>query len=240
MGILVVGLLVVVSLATVAPSLSEWLRSSQIDSGASVKADRIASAAFVTDLAIGSDGSVLYVEHLTGRIGMLTPSEDGGLTDSTVVQFDLPEAGRLFHIALHSDWPAEPVLYATAHEGVGLNQRLVLYRVVVDEAVGARIERQVGDLPTEDPARGARADHYGSALAVCDGFLYLSIGDTDSPGPGNFRPGRVRFRAQDPSEAEGKILRYRVNGRDLEPAGVMANDPPRVRPRFPQRFLDGL
>ena len=77
--------------------------------------------------------------------------------------------------------------------GATETQRLALFSVAVDGLDGGTPERLVGGLPTEDPARGAQADHYGSALAVCDGFLYLSIGDTDSPGPGRYRPGGIRF-----------------------------------------------
>lgn len=188
-----------------------------------VGADRLATAAFVTDLAVAPDGSIFYAEHLTGRIGVLNTDGAGGLRDSLVLQFDLPEAGRLFHLALHPDWPAERTLYFTAHEGERTSQRLAVYRVAVDGLTGGEPERVVGGLPTEDPARGSQADHYGSALAICDGFVYLSIGDTDSPGPGSYRRGGIRFRAQDPEFAEGKLLRYRLNGTDLEPAGVLGS-----------------
>ena len=194
--------------------------------GAEVPADRLVTASFVTDLAVAPDGEIFYVEHLTGRIGRLTPSEAGSLIDTTVVQFDLPEAGRLFHLALHPEWPVQPVLYVTAHEGMGTQQRLAVFRVQVNAGVGDSPERLVGGLPTEDPARGPQADHYGSALAICESFLYLSIGDTDSPGPGGYRPGEVRFRAQQADRAEGKILRYRLDGIDLEPAGVLGDAPP--------------
>ena len=87
-------------------------------------------------------------------------------------------------------------------------------------------EYLVSGLPTEDPRRGAGGDHYGSALAACGDYLYLSIGDTDSDGPGSHRPGFVRGRAQIPGTAEGKVLRYRIVGSALEPAGVIASDPP--------------
>lgn len=196
------------------------------DFGRDVPAERLATASFVTDLAVAPDGSVFYAEHVTGRIGVLTPAEGGTLTDATVLKFDLPEAGRLFHLVLHPRWPAEPTLYFTAHEGVGRDQRLALFRTRLDGTVASAPERLIGDLPTEDPARGSQADHYGSALAVCDGFLYLSVGDTDSPGPGSYRPGGIRFRAQDVDRAEGKLLRYRLDGVDLEPAGVLGGEYP--------------
>lgn len=224
-----VSLLVVIAVAFVGYSYfsGEQIKPSQrahpegTDRGDEVAADRLATAAFVTDLAIASDGTIFYAEHLTGRIGALSPDGTGGLTDSTVLQVELPEAGRLFHLALHPQWPSEPTLYFTAHDGVGRNQRLALYRTTVAGLVGGTPERLIGQLPTEDPARGSQADHYGSALAICGEHLYLSIGDTDSPGPGNYRTGGIRFRAQDLNFAEGKLLRYRLEGTDLEPAGVL-------------------
>lgn len=194
--------------------------------GFEVGAERLGGASFVTGLAVAPDGSIFYAEHLTGRIGVLSPSADGGLSDSTVLELELPEAGRLFHLVLHPDWPSEASIYFTAHHGTGRDQRLALYRADLLDPEGVMLERVVGGLPTEDAARGAQADHFGSALAVCDGYLYLSVGDTDSPGPGSHRRGGIRFRAQDPTFAEGKLLRYRLDGRELEPAGVLGEEFP--------------
>lgn len=189
--------------------------------GFEVEAQRLGSASFVTDIAVAPGGEVFYLEHLTGRIGVLVADEAGRLADLTVLEVDLPEAGRLFHLVLHPEWPSEPTLYFSAHEGTGRNQRLALFRVRVDDLVGGVPERLVGGLASEDPARGAEADHFGSALAICDGYLYLSVGDTDSPGPGSYRSGGIRFRAQDVEFAEGKVLRYQLDGADLTPAGVL-------------------
>ena len=58
----------------------------------------------------------------------------------------------------------------------------------------------VEGLPIEQPDR---SDHYGSAIAFCSGYLYLSVGDTDGPAPENTQD--IRRFAQLPTRAEGKI-----------------------------------
>ncbi len=216
-----IGVVVVSALADEGIGRSERMHPDGTVFDDPVRADRLTSASFVTDIAVAPGGEVFYLEHLTGRIGVLVADEAGRLADSTVVEVELPEAGRLFHLVLHPEWPSEPTLYFSAHEGTGRNQRLALFRVRVDDLVGGVPERLVGGLASEDPARGAEADHFGSALAICDGYLYLSVGDTDSPGPGSYRSGGIRFRAQDVEFAEGKVLRYQLDGTDLTPAGVL-------------------
>ena len=181
-------------------------------------ADFLGSATFATDLVIAPSGEVFFAEHVTGRIGVLVPTADGGFATNTFGQVPIPPDGRLLHIALHPQWPSEPYLYATAHEGSGAEQRLAVFRLHADGMEADRVEPIIRGLPTEDPRRGPGADHFGSALAVCGDFLYLSVGDTDSPGPTEPRPGRIRIRAQLPDMAEGKILRYQFEGAALVPA----------------------
>jgi mono/diheme cytochrome c family protein len=84
----------------------------------------------------------------------------------------------------------------------------------------------VTGLPTDDPSEGPGADHFGSALAICNGFLFVSIGDTASLGADQQRPFDVQARVQLPEHAEGKILRYALSNGELEPAGILHDDPP--------------
>lgn len=186
----------------------------------------IGSAAFATGLVVTPAGEVFFAENTTGRIGVLSPQPGGGYAESTFGTIELPEAGRLFHLEIHPEWPQQPYLYATAHHGEGEAQRLGVLLLEADGLAMRGAERVVSGLPTEDPRRGAGGDHYGSALAVCGEHLYLSVGDTDSNGPGSHRPGFVRGRAQLPGFAEGKVLRYRIAGGALEPAGVISADLP--------------
>ena len=194
--------------------------------GRTVSADRLATAAFATDLVVSPAGEMFFAEHLSGRIRVLIPTVGGAFTAQTFAELPIPADGRLLHLALHPEWPRAPYLYATAHQGSGADQRLAVYRLHANGLEADLVETVIRGLPTEDPRRGPEADHLGSALAACGEFLYLSVGDTDSPGPSVPRPGRVQLRAQLPYMAEGKILRYRFDGPDLVPAAPNGSNPP--------------
>ena len=169
---------------------------------------------FPTGLAIGPAGEIFFSE-LSGRIGVVLPS--GGSREPEVrlvSQVPLPAGGLLFHIALHPNWPATPYLYASKqHEAEG-SLYLQLIRLELDGYIGGEIEALAAGLPT--PV--SPDNHYGSALAVCAGYLFLTVGDTNQK--------RLARRVQDPTDATGKVLRYRLDGADLVPAGTLHDDPP--------------
>jgi glucose/arabinose dehydrogenase/cytochrome c5 len=177
--------------------------------------------ALPTGMAVSSSGDVFFTELATGRIGVVTTGpENAGREVRWVATIPLPEGGKLFHIALHPDWPDSPYLYVTAEHEVDDTRYLRLIRV---RSVGdgqPELQPLIELLPIEQPMN---SDHYGSAIAFCAGYLFLSIGDTDGPGP---RRDDSRRYAQIPSMAEGKVLRYRLDGTDLTPAGVVYDDPP--------------
>lgn len=193
--------------------------------GLEVDASRLGNAAFSTGLAVAPDGRVFFAEHLAGRIGVLVPTADGATyVEETFAELPLPPGGRLLHLELHPDWPAEPYLFATAHEGSGTNQRLSVLRLRSDGQSAVEVTPVVTGLPTEDPSGGPAADHFGSALAACGEYLYVSVGDTASPGSSLALVRQpLRDRAQDRDRGEGKILRYRLSGAELEPAGVLSD-----------------
>ena len=170
---------------------------------------------FPTGLAVGPAGEIFFSE-LSGRIGVVLPSGPSGEPEVRLVsQVPLPEGGLLFHIALHPDWPATPYLYASKQHEIDGRLYLQLIRVELDGYVGGKIEPLAGGLPT--PV--SPDNHYGSAIAVCAGHLFLTVGDTDWTGD-------PTGRSQDPSDAAGKVLRYRLDGADLVPAGTLHDDPP--------------
>ncbi len=173
---------------------------------------------FPTGLAVGPAGEIFFSE-LSGRIAVVLPSGGSGEPEVRLVsQVPLPAGGQLFHIALHPNWPATPYLYASKqHEAEG-RLYLQLIRVELDGYVGGKIEALVGELPAPLPP----ADHHGSAIAVCAGHLFLTVGDTDT----KLRDPGIRRLAQDPTDATGKVLRYRLDGADLVPAGTLHDDPP--------------
>ena len=178
--------------------------------GNELPADRLASAAFSTDLTVSPSGEVFFVEHLTGRVGVLVPSGDGSFEARTFGEVPIPADGRLLHIALHPQWPAMPYLYATAHEGSGADQRLSVFRMHADGLTADLVEPLIRGLPTEDPRRGPEADHLGSALAACGEFLYLSI--CARPGRGEDPPLPIRGRGT------GSRRRQRRNSAGSVPA----------------------
>ena len=170
-----------------------------------------------TGLAVTEDGEVLFAE-LEGRLGVLVP-RDSGYAERTVLDFELADGAGLFHIALHPEWPDQPYLYASVqHVEDGL-KTLRLVRLELDGLALADTAVVVEGLPTPQVPYGAPLNHFGAGVAVCDGYLYLTVGD-------NSFDARERAAAQIPARAEGKVLRYRLEGADLAPAGALNHDPP--------------
>lgn len=192
-------------------------------SGPELAAEKVADGlSFPTAFAIAPDGEMLINELSSGQIVMLQPGADGEPGELTpFIQLPLPDGGKLFHIALHPDWPQTPYVYVTAEQDIGGTRYLELLRIRNEDGVGTDVESLLSELPLEQPAT---SNHYGSAITFCGGNLFLSIGDTDGPdGP----PSKDEKRfAQIPSRPEGKILRYQLDGIDLEPNGVVFDDPP--------------
>ena len=190
--------------------------------GGEVPATQLARGlSFPTGMAVSSDGEMFFTELASGRIGVITTDRENEVRELRwVATIPLPEGGRLFHLALHPEWPESPYLYVTAEHEVDNTRYLRVLRVRSEGDQEPEVQPLIERLPTEQPLN---SDHYGSAIAFCGDHLFLSIGDTDGPGPQ--RDDSRRF-AQIPSMAEGKILRYRLDGSDLIPVGVIYDDPP--------------
>ena len=130
-----------------------------------------------------------------------------------------------YHIVLHPNWGEEPYLYvsATYFEDDG-DFRLGVFRIRYGEADGRDTAQVIYGLPpgsSPERAQTPEGIHIGSALAFCGDALYLSVGDGDLA-----LPLLAAVRIQDPREPYGKILRYRLHGTELEPDGVLTDDPP--------------
>jgi glucose/arabinose dehydrogenase len=139
------------------------------------------------------------------------------------IPLPVPEGAQVFHVVLHPGFPAAPYAYVSAEQQRDGVSYLSVLRVKVD-SVGQALTVIEG-LPIE---QARFSNHSGSALAFCGDHLFLSTGDTDPYADVSRGDERlsIRVRAQLPGAPEGKILRYRLSGIDLEPAGVIAADPP--------------
>ena len=165
-----------------------------------------------TGLAVAPDGEIVFTELRSPDIQTLTP---GGGGPEVVASLPLDPAARVLHVAVHPQWPAERVLYVTADLFEGDVRTVSIFRVALGEGE-ASIDVVAGGYPTGP-------SHPASALAICDGYLFVSIGDGDH---GARQTNGNRVLAQVPDSLYGKILRYRLDGTDLEPAGLLAEDPP--------------
>ncbi len=211
-----------VLLAAAVPALAWAVRDSapsghpnNTDLAGALPADIVAQGLeFPTGLAIGLDGEVFFSE-LGGRIGVVRPaSEPGPFPVHTVAQLPVPPNGRLFHIALHPEWPSSNYLYASVQQVVESELGLAIVRLAIVEGRAAQIDTLVERLPTPD-----RGLHFGTAIAFCEGAFYLTVGEGE-PSAGD------RALVQVPASAVGKVLRYRLEGADLAPAGTIHDDPP--------------
>lgn len=176
-----------------------------------------------TGLGIGPGGEIFFTELDSGRLGIILPSSAGTPEPVTLMVIPRPEEGNVLHVALHPDWPSQPYLYVTAQYETRGEMAMRVLRVKTDGVTAGELQPVVEGLPSGLPAV---TNHFGSALAFCGGYLFVSVGDTDTI-LGAARPRReLSALAQQPLRAEGKVLRYRLNGAELTPAGVIGQDPP--------------
>lgn len=195
------------------------------DTSASISSTLIIDALELpTGLAIAQDGTIAVTQLMRPVLSVYSPRADAAGWDRAMeVALPVPEGAQVFHVAFHPGYPDAPYAYVSAEEQRDGVSYLQVLRVPLDSTGGAQVV--VGGLPIEQTRF---SNHSGSALAFCGEYLFLSTGDTDpyaDPARRNEKP-PVRVRAQIPGAPEGKILRYRLSGIDLEPAGVIAADPP--------------
>lgn len=177
-----------------------------------------------TGIAIAGDGTIAVTQLTRPVLTVYTPRPGAdGWDRSMEVPLPVPEGAQVFHVALHPSYPDAPYAYVSAEQQRDDGSYLHVLRVSLDSTGEAAVV--IDGLPIE---QSRFSNHSGSALAFCGEYLFLSTGDTDpyaDPARGNERLS-IRGRAQVPAAPEGKILRYSLAGIDLEPAGVIAADPP--------------
>jgi len=178
-----------------------------------VKSELVTTADNPTALAFAPDGRLFYAEQFTGNIRVVTP--DGELLAEPFAHVDV--ASRLewglTGLAIDPDFEGNHYVYAFLSEPVDPDTpigRPLVVRFTEQDGRGVNPEVIVNDLPeTFAAAPGFNAN--GSIHFGPDGFLYVSLGDYDTP-----------QLVQDLSTPEGAILRVDKT------AGAAAPDNPFV------------
>jgi len=188
-----------------------------------VRSDVVTEADHATAMAFAPDGRLFYGEQFTGNIRVITA--EGELLEEPFAQVELAlyiEWG-LTGLALDPDFETNRYVYAFFTEPIDPETpvgRPLVVRFTDQNNQGTNRRVIIGDLPETFPAApGFNAN--GSLHFGPDGFLYLSLGDYDTPGV-----------VRNMSNPIGKMLR--VNKED----GLPAEDNPFLdNPAVDQRIF---
>ncbi len=177
-----------------------------------VKSEVVTRADRPIALAFTSDGRLFYVEHQTGNIRVVM--QNGTLLPDPFTHVDVQIGLEWGVTGLAVDPEFERNHYIYVYYTQAVNPQAPMNEIVARPQVTRFTEQQnkgvdakviLGDLPVTDVAHpGLNAN--GSIGFGPDGFLYVSMGDYDSP----------LFSPQNLSMAQGKLLR--VNKEDGSPA----------------------
>lgn len=177
-----------------------------------VKSELVISADRAAAIAFAPDGRLFYGEKFTGAIRVI--SAEGELQEERFAQFEVATYADLdwglTGLALDPDFETNHYVYAFLTEAVQpadpetpIGQPVII-RFTDEDGLGTAPKVIISDLPhTHSEHQGFNANgriHFGP-----DGFLYISIGDYDTP-----------EQAQDLSSPVGKLLR--VDKEDGSPA----------------------
>ena len=181
-----------------------------------VKSELVTKADHAATMAFAPDGRLFYGEQLTGNIRVVTA--DGELLDEPFAKVDVAvylEWG-LTGLAVDPDFETNHYVYAFLTKPVEADPpigRPVLVRFTDRNNKGVDPKTILDDLPETLPAApGFNANgrvHFGP-----DGFLYLSLGDYDTPP-----------LVQDLSTPEGKMLRVSKEDGSAPDDNPFADDP---------------
>ena len=176
-----------------------------------VRSEIVTAAAYPIALAFTPDGRLFFGEQETGNIRIVT--KDGALLPDPFAHVDVQiglEWG-VTGLAIDPDFGQNRYIYVYYTQAV--NPQAPMKEIVARPQVTRFTEEQnkgvdpkviMGDLPVTDVAHpGYNAN--GRIGFGLDGFLYISVGDYDSPS----------FNPQDLSMPQGKLLR--VNKDDGSP-----------------------
>jgi glucose/arabinose dehydrogenase len=181
-----------------------------------VKSELVSEADHAADMAFALDGRLFYAEQFTGNIRVVTA--EGELLEEPFAHVDVAlylEWG-LTGLAVDPDFETNSYVYAFLTEPVEPDPpigRPVVVRFTDRNNKGVDPKVIVDDLPESLPAApGFNANgniHFGP-----DGFLYVSLGDYDTP-----------TLVQDLSSPEGAILRVSKEDGSPPDDNPFADDP---------------
>lgn len=134
-----------------------------------------------TDIAFLPDGRAIILEQRTGNI--VFRRADGTLdkTNKVTIPGNVGSEQGLLGVAVHPEFNANKTIFLFASVGQdGARRNRVLRATIADDSkVTVDYAAPVVDQLETDPMHGA---HNGGALAIHDGHLYLSVGDTTLAG----------------------------------------------------------
>lgn len=183
-----------------------------------VKSERVTTADRVAAMAFAPDGRLFYAEQLTGTIRVVSP--EGELLEEPFAQVEvatyLDLDWGLTGLTLDPDFETNHHVYAFLTEPVEPETPVgkpVVVRFTDRDSEGVDPEVIIDYLPETLPAaKGFNANgniHFGP-----DGFLYLSLGDYDTPP-----------LVQDLSILVGKLLRVDKEDGSPAPQNPLVDDP---------------
>lgn len=167
-----------------------------------------------TGIAVAPNGDIAVVELQSAGFGLFVPDGEG-FSERIRTRMPVDESFQGFHVTFHPDYPAQPYVYATAEEQGEGERRMQVFRGRI-EGTGVEWQAVITGLPTGQVEAGA--DHFGSAVTFCDGYLFVTTADTEVNANLQqplYAPEVVRDEAQSLSSLRGKVLRWRLDGIDL-------------------------
>lgn len=178
-----------------------------------------------TGVSVAENGDFAVVEFITAMFRLYKPEGDG-FREFMTARLPIPNDRLGFHVAFHPDYPAQPYVYISSEAGSFENRTLQILRARVD-GTGTSFTPVIEGLPAARVEEGG--DHFGSAITFCEGFLFVTTGDTEAEAVFDAHyenPEVHRDEAQDLSSARGKVLRWRLDGIELSADGLTGSEVP--------------
>jgi hypothetical protein len=172
-----------------------------------------------TGLAVAGNGDIAVVELSPPNLRLYSTS-GSDLTLKLAAPIPAAPGGQAFHVAFHPDYPEQPFVYITAEEQGSDRKLLQVFRARVDSPAVEFVPIITG-LPI---GQSEVSNHFGGAIAFCGDALFVTTADTEPNALHELplgTPGVIRQLVQDPLSGTGKVLRWKLDGPDVTPDGVI-------------------